>query len=164
MHQEVEIAAGAKLAAWAARHVNEAGLALIKEFEGLHLRAYQCPGHVWTVGYGHTRTTRPGMTVTLAEAERLLKEDVNSAERAVSRLVNVPLTDNQFSALVCFVFNVGIGNFERSSLLKLLNRGWYEQVPAQFARWTRAGGEILGGLARRRAAEARLWNKPEEEV
>jgi lysozyme len=74
-------------------------------------------------------------------------------------LVTVPLSDNQFSALVCFAFNVGVGNFESSTLLRLLNRGWYEQVPAQLMRWNRANGEVFGGLSRRRAAEARLWNK-----
>ena len=80
-------------------------------------------------------------------------------ERAVQRLVTVSLNDNQFSALVSFTYNVGISNFERSTLLTLLNRGWYEQVPAQLMRWDRAAnGEALGGLARRRAAEARLWN------
>ena len=107
----------------------------------------------------HTRTVRSGMVVTQAQADQLLDEDLQLYERAVSRLVSVPLNDNQFSALVCFAFNVGIGNFESSTLLKLLNRGWYEQVPAQLMRWNRANGEVFGGLARRRAAEARLWSR-----
>ncbi|MDE2029608.1 MAG: lysozyme [Alphaproteobacteria bacterium] len=141
------------------RRIDQAGIDLIKEFEGLHLTPYLCPGKIWTIGYGHTRTVRAGMHITEMQAETLLDEDLRLYERAVMRLVAVPLTDNQFSALVCFVFNVGIANFESSTLLKLLNRGWYEQVPAQLMRWNRANGEVWGGLARRRAAEGRLWNK-----
>jgi lysozyme len=80
------------------------------------------------------------MQITPGQADQLLQEDLRLFERVVSRLVVVPLSDNQFSALVCFVFNVGTGNFESSTLLKLLNRGWYEQVPAQLMRWNRANG------------------------
>ncbi len=141
------------------RRVNQDGIDLIKQFEGLHLTAYLCPSRIWTVGYGHTRTTRAGMTISQEQAEMLLSEDLQIFERAVVRLVRVPLSDNQFSALACFAFNVGTGNLECSTLLKLLNRGWYEQVPAQLMRWTRANGEVFGGLARRRAAEGRLWNR-----
>lgn len=124
------------------------------------------PGNDWRIwlilagrGWGNTRTVRAGMRITPAEAEQLLDEDLRLFERAVTRLAAVPLSDNQFSALVCFTFNVGIANLESSTLLKLLNRGWYEQVPAQLMRWNRANGEVFGGLARRRAAEARLWNR-----
>lgn len=154
------VALAALLALVPQRRVNAAGLALIKDYEGLHLKPYLCPAKIWTIGYGHTRTVRAGMVITSAQAEALLEEDVQLAERAVARLVQVPLNDNQFAALVSFVFNVGTANFENSTLLKLLNRGWYEQVPAQLTRWNRAGNEVLGGLARRRAAEARLWNTP----
>jgi lysozyme len=143
-----------------ARRTNTAGIALIKDYEGLHLTPYLCPAKVWTIGYGHSRTVRSGMKITPEQADQLLDDDLRLVERAVQRLVTVPLNDNQFSALVSFAFNVGITNFENSTLLALLNRGWYEQVPAQLTRWDRAGGEPLGGLARRRAAEARLWNMP----
>ncbi len=141
------------------RRINRDGIDLIKAFEGLHLTPYLCPAKIWTIGYGHTRTVFEGQKITREEAERLLEEDLRLFERAVSRVVRVPLSDNQFSALVCFAFNVGAGNLEASTLLKLLNRGWYEQVPAQLMRWNRANGEVFGGLARRRAAEARLWNR-----
>jgi lysozyme len=141
------------------RRVNQDGVALIKEFEGLHLTPYLCPGRIWTIGYGHTRTVRAGMQITPEQADQLLEEDLSLFERAISRLVTVPLSDNQFSALVCFAFNVGTGNLESSTLLRLLNRGWYEQVPAQLMRWNRANGEAFGGLARRRAAEGRLSNR-----
>src|ERR1700722_5665933 len=142
------------------RRTNAAGIALIKNYEGLHLTPYLCPAKVWTIGYGHSRTVRAGMKITPDQADQLLDDDLRLAERAVQRLVTVPLNDNQFSALVSFAYNVGIANFESSPLLALLNRGWYEQVPAQLTRWDRGGGEPLGGLARRRAAEARLWNMP----
>lgn len=145
-----------------ARRTNKAGIDLIKSFEGLKLTAYLCPGHVWSIGYGHTRTVRPGMTITPGEAEQLLLGDLDIVQKAIQRRVSVPLTDNEFAALVSFVFNVGVPAFENSSLLKLLNRGWYDQVPAQLMRWNRAKGELMGGLARRRAAEAALWNKRDE--
>lgn len=142
-----------------ARRINQDGIDLIKSFEGLFLKAYLCPAGILTIGYGHTRTVTAGMEITRAQAEQFLQEDLRIFERAVSRLVTVRLNDNQFAALVCFSFNVGVANFESSTLLKLLNRGWYEQVPAQLMRWTRANGEVLGGLSRRRAAEGVLWNK-----
>lgn len=141
------------------RRINADGLALIKEYEGLHLKPYRCPAGIWTVGYGHTRGVMDGMTITAQEAEELLQDDLRMIERAVCRLVRVKLSDNQFSALVCFAFNVGVGSFERSTLLRLLNRGWYDQVPAQLLRWNRAGGEALGGLTRRRIAEGQLWKR-----
>jgi lysozyme len=97
------------------------------------------------------------MTITADQAEQLLADDLRLYEKVVSNLVQVPLNDNQFAALVSFVFNVGQRGFETSTLLKLLNRGWYEQVPAQLTRWNRVQGEVLGGLSRRRAAEAALW-------
>lgn len=144
---------------WMVRRTSEAGMALIKEFEGLRLTAYRCPGKVWTIGYGHTRSVYTGMEITEDEAEALLREDLAVVEQALARLVRVPLDDNQHAALACFVFNVGVGSFERSTLLMLLNRGWYDQVPAQLMRWTRANGQMVGGLSRRRAAEGRLWNR-----
>jgi lysozyme len=143
-----------------ARQVNEAGIALIKEFEGLHLVPYLCPGGVWTIGYGHTRTVRAGMKITEAEADQFLTEDLRLVGAALQRLVLVPLDDNEFAALASFVFNVGSGSFQSSQLLSLLNRGWYDQVPAQFLRWNRAGGEVMGGLTRRRLAEGKLWSTP----
>jgi lysozyme len=145
---------------WLTRDVNDDGVALVKEFEGLHLTPYMCPAKVWSIGYGHTSGVRMGMNITPEEADALLQQDLKSAAFVVTRLVKVPLNENQYAALASFVFNVGEGNFEQSTLLKLLNRGWYEQVPAQLMRWNRANNEVLGGLARRRAAEGRLWNKP----
>jgi lysozyme len=141
------------------RRTNESGVDLIKQFEGLHLTPYLCPAKTWTIGYGHTRTVYAGQKITVEQADVLLDEDLLLFERAVARLVTVPLSNNQFSALVCFTFNVGAGNFEDSELLYLLNRGWYDQVPVQLLRWNRAKGEVLGGLSRRREAEGQLWKK-----
>lgn len=162
MNTAQDATAGLAAAGWLARVVNQAGLDLVKDYEGLRLKPYLCPAGHWTIGYGHTRTVRHGMSITPDEAEQLLRDDLQLAARVVQRLIQVPLNDNQFAALTSFVFNVGVGNFERSTLLRLLNRGWYEQVPAQLTRWNRANGEVLGGLARRRAAEARLWNQPDK--
>src|SRR4028119_1870405 len=89
------------------RQINQKGLALIKEFEGCQLEAYLCPAGVWTIGYGHTLSAAPGMSIDESKAEALLKEDLRKAEEAVDRLVTVPINDNQFSALVSFVFNIG---------------------------------------------------------
>lgn len=140
------------------RGINEAGRALIRRHEGLRLEAYLCPAGLMTIGYGHTRGVSAGDRITSDTAEALLAEDLRVFERGVATLVQVPLSDNQFSALVAFAFNVGLQAFARSRLLALLNRGWYEQVPAQLQRWTKAGGRELPGLVRRRRDEARLWN------
>lgn len=144
------------------RMINESGLSLLRNYEGYAEKAYKCPAGIWTVGYGHTMGTLQTTVCNRSQAEQWLLEDVSHASSVVERNVVVKLTDNQFSALVCFVFNVGSGNFTSSTLLKLLNRGWYEQVPAQLARWNKAGGKVLNGLTQRRAAEAQLWKKEED--
>jgi len=142
------------------RNINEEGLNLIKEFEGLKLVVYRCSANKKTVGYGHLTSKDVGQEITLEQAEAFLLDDVQDAQRAVSGLVQVPLNDNEYSALVCFVFNVGQRHFQESTLLKLLNKGFYETVPAQLMRWNKVNGEPMGGLSRRRAAEAKLWTKP----
>lgn len=143
------------------RHINEKGLALVKKFEGCELEAYLCPANVWTIGYGHTRSVAMGQIISEAEAEVLLREDLRDAEEAVNRLVQVPINDNQFSALVSFVFNVGRTAFEESTLLRLLNfYNGFEEVAAQFLRWNKAGDEELPGLTRRRHAERTLFLEP----
>ena len=139
------------------RRVTLAGLALIKEHEGLHLKPFLSFSRVWVIGYGHTRTVRAGMMITPGEADVLLDSDLGIVSRAVSRLVKVPLTDAQFDVLCSFTFQAGISNFETSTLLRNLNRGWYEQVPAAASRWVYAGDKVLPHLVRRRAAEGRMW-------
>ena len=146
------------------RKVNAATLAHIKASEGLRLHAYPDPGSrngdPWTIGYGSTSGVRKGMTITPAEAEARLVKDLATAENAVSRLVKVPLNDNQFGALVSFVFNIGQGAFESSTLLRKLNAGDYAAVPDQLMRWVNNDGKPMEGLKRRRAEEGKLWNTP----
>jgi lysozyme len=147
---------------------SENGIELVKAFEGLHkvksdgnVRSYRCPAGRWTIGYGHTHGVRSGETITPEEAEDLLRKDLQDCEAAVERLVKVDLTQNQFDALVSFVFNLGQGNFGSSTLLRKLNRGDCEGAAAEFVRWNKARVEgqlkALPGLTRRRTAEAALF-------
>lgn len=139
----------------------------VKRWEGLRLEAYPDPGSKdgtpWTIGYGHTSdsfmTVRKGMRISEAEAEAALIHDLSEAEAIVRRYVQVPLTDGQRGALISFVFNVGEGNFRKSTLLKRLNAGDYEAVPAQLAKWVYNDGSKMPGLVNRRAAEIGLWSR-----
>lgn len=140
-------------------NTSDKGLALIKQFEGLRLDAYQCSAAVWSIGYGHTRGVMPGDQVTEHEAEDLLRQDVMETERSVLRLVTVGLIQSQFDALVSFTFNLGAGALHRSTLLKKLNTGDYHAAAAEFPRWVYAGGERLPGLVRRRLAEKALFEQ-----
>lgn len=139
------------------RQINAEGLALIKQWEGLEIRAYTCPAGVWTIGYGHTRTAKEGMVITEQEAERLLRQDLSLFEAEVSRAVNAELSDNQFAALVSWAFNVGASAMRRSTLIRKLNQGDYVSVPSELARWNKVGNRVEPGLSNRRAAEAGLW-------
>lgn len=140
-----------------ARRINAAGLALVRGCEGLRLEAYQDGAGVWTIGYGHTQDVRPGDAIGAERAGQLLEVDLMAAEAAVSRLVKVPLTDDQFAAMVSFVFNEGEGAFAQSTLLRKLNEGGYGLVPVCLKSWIFAGGKVEPGLVKRRAAEAALW-------
>ncbi len=138
--------------------INDAGLNLIKQSEGLELEAYVCPAGVLTIGYGTTKDVYAGQRITQAEAEAFLRRDVERFEQAVRELVKVPLTSNQFSALVSFVYNVGEGAFADSTLLKKLNERDYQGAAEQFLRWVKGdGGESLPGLVTRREAERKLF-------
>lgn len=140
------------------RTINAAGTALVRAYEGLRLDAYQDTSGVWTIGYGHTRGVKSGDCISTAQAEQFLDVDLAEAERAVAELVRVPLTDNQFSTLVSFVFNTGEGAFAKSTLLRKLNEGGYGLVPACLKSWIFDDGRVLPGLVRRRAAEVALWS------
>lgn len=146
---------------------NQAGVDLIKKYEGLELEAYLCPANVWTIGYGHTGPdVHPGMEVTESEAEHLLRQDLNKFERAVERLVMVPMNPNEFAALVSLTYNIGEGNFSKSSCLRYLNQGNRQEAANRIELWNKArvGGEltVLEGLVRRRAAEKALFLDPVE--
>lgn len=138
---------------------NQAGINLIKSFEGLRAKAYRCPANVLTIGYGHTAGVREGQTITAEEAEAMLRRDIARFESCVENAVSVALNLNQFSALVSFAFNVGCGALKNSTLLKKLNSGDYIGAASQFNRWINAGGKPLNGLVRRRKAEQTLFLK-----
>jgi lysozyme len=133
------------------------GIELIKAWEGWRSNAYLCPAHKWTIGYGHTRTAKPGMAITIADGEKLLKEDLKVYENAVNQLVKVPLGQYQFDALVSFTYNVGRGALSQSTLLRILNQGNYTEAAKQFSRWVYGGGIKLPGLIKRRDAEQKLF-------
>ena len=137
--------------------INDEGVSLIRQWEGVRLEAYRDLGGVWTVGYGHTATAREGMTITEAEAERLLRADLEGFQNAVNDAVRVELTPGQFAALVSWTYNIGVTAMRRSTLIKRLNAGDYEAVPAELAKWNKVDGRRVAGLANRRAAEAGLW-------
>ena len=127
------------------------GLGLIKKFEGLRLTAYKCSANVDTIGYGHTGSdVYPGLKITEEEAQRLLEEDTISAQQCVSSFVTVKINQNEFDALVSFVFNVGSTAFINSTLLKLLNQKSSRiVVAAEFSRWVKAGSDVpVPGLVR----------------
>jgi lysozyme len=136
------------------------GLALIEEFEGCVLHAYPDPGsggEPYTIGYGHTRGVQPGDTCTRQQAADWLRQDVGEAEDAVNGLVQAPLEQHQFDALVSFTYNLGRGALASSTLLRLLNVGQYDQAGPQFNRWVNGPNGPMPGLIRRRAAERALF-------
>lgn len=138
---------------------NKAGLEILKASEGCKLEAYLDTGRVPTIGFGHTKGVRLGQVITQAEADAFLAEDVHWAEEAVHKLVKVPLTENQFSALVSLVFNIGLGQFAKSTMLRLLNAKEFTAAAEQFLRWTHDNGKELSGLVKRRKAERLLFLK-----
>ncbi|MEM9450399.1 MAG: lysozyme [Cyanobacteria bacterium P01_E01_bin.6] len=139
------------------RKINDAGKDLVKRFEGLRLKSYLCPANVWTVGYGSTDGITKGMRITESEADSILDKDLIRFEKAVTELVKVELSGNEFAALVSLAFNIGIGAFKRSTLLKLLNKNKRAIAAEEFDRWVWGGGKILPGLVERRAAEKALF-------
>lgn len=129
------------------------GYKLIKHYEGLRLKAYQCAAGVWTIGYGHTAKVKKSDTITEYEADRLLQEDVKESYNVVNSVVKVPMTQGQFDAMTSFVFNLGSGAFKASTLLKKVNREDYVGASQEFSRWVFAGNKKLPGLVKRREAE-----------
>jgi lysozyme len=166
------------------RDINQAGLNLIKSFEGcpdgdpstVNLDAYLDPVGIWTIGWGHAivvggkflrgsanrataRALYPG-GITPDQAEQLLRGDVLDKCRDVEAMVKVPVNDNQYAALVSFAFNVGPANLKNSTLLRRVNEGNFAAAALEFAKWNKSAGKVLAGLTRRRAAEAALFQTP----
>lgn len=138
---------------------SQKGIDLIKSFEGLKLKTYKCPAGVWTIGYGTTKGVTPGMEITQKQAEEFLKRDLRYFELWVDKLIDVPLSQPQFDALVSFTYNLGEGALKGSTLRKFLNQGRYDLVPDQFLRWNKANKKVLPGLTRRREAEAKMFKE-----
>jgi lysozyme len=166
------------------RDINQAGLDLIKRFEGIpdgdpsttNIDPYIDPIGIWTIGWGHAirvgndflrgaanraraRALYPG-GITLEQAEKLLRGDVLDKCRDVEAMIKVPLTDNQYAALVSFAFNLGPANLKQSTLLRLVNQGDFASAANEFGKWNKAGGKVLKGLTLRREAEATLFRTP----
>jgi len=143
--------------------MNARGLRLTKAFEGYSKKPYRCPANVWTIGHGATRgldgkrINGTHKHITPTEGESLLRRDLATAERAVRRLGGPYLNRNQFSACVSFVYNLGSGSFNGSTLRKMLLRGDLDEAAGQFQRWFFARGRKLPGLLRRRLAERDLF-------
>ena len=133
------------------------GIALIKEFEGLRLKAYKCPGGVWTIGYGHTAGVKPGMVITEDQAEEYLRADLIAFEKYLNGH-ELAINQNQFDALVSFIYNVGTGSFSSSSLLRKVRVNPQDNsIMDEFLRWVYSKGRVLPGLQRRRLAEMKLY-------
>tara|TARA_B100001287_G_C22540179_1_gene461744 strand:- start:451 stop:894 length:444 start_codon:yes stop_codon:yes gene_type:complete len=137
--------------------ISKEGIALIKKFEGIELEAYQDSVGVWTIGYGHTKGVKEGDNISLKKAEQMLEEELVEYEGYINNMVELGLEQNQFDALVAWVYNLGPTNLRQSTLLKVLNQGLFNEVPYEIKRWNKAGGEVLNGLVRRREAEALLF-------
>lgn len=148
---------------------NQAGLDLIKRWEAFRADWYQDSVNVWTIGYGITEKHTPGVSretlpgpITQAKATRLLKRElIRAYEPAVERLIDVPLTANQFAALVSFCYNVGATNLKRSTLRRKLRRQDYQGAAREFNKWVYADGQKLRGLVQRRADERELFSTPD---
>ena len=138
--------------------ISKEGISLLKKFEGCKLEAYLDAVDVPTIAYGRTKEVQMGDTCTQQQAEDWLEEELVEYEGYVEKAVTVPLEQNQFDALVSWTYNLGPTNLKSSTLLKVLNAGYYEQVPDQIRRWNKAGGKELEGLTRRRTAEADLFS------
>lgn len=137
------------------------GLAILKEFEGLRLKEYIDAGGYLSIGYGHLLQNGERFEdgITKEKAEELLQQDVQDAEFVVDGMITVPLNQNQFDALVSFAYNIGGDQFAKSTLVRLLNDGEYNEVPHQLSRWNKSNGKVIKALVRRRRKEGELFRE-----
>lgn len=145
-------------------HVSPSGVDLICNFEGLRLKAYDDGVGVWTIGYGTTKypngiRVKKGDTCTLEQAKAYMQNDLKAFEQTVNNTVKVPVSQNQFDALVSLAYNIGSTAFKNSTLVRQLNEGNYKAAANQFNVWVNAGGKRMQGLVNRRAAERTLFLK-----
>jgi len=144
--------------------INDAGLEIIKSCEGCKLTAYPDPGtgaDPWTIGFGHTGPdVKEGQTITQEQADDFLRQDLSETEKYVNNAIKVPLNENEFSALVSLVYNIGIGNFEKSLLLRCINTHHRDDAAKQFLVWSKSKGTVVPGLLSRREKEQSLFTMP----
>lgn len=146
--------------------INSATINLIKEFEGCKLTAYRCPAGVWTIGYGTTAAAsieiepKEGMKITETEAEKYLKLAIEKFAAAIKPTITQPINENEFGAFVSLAYNIGTGAFKKSSALRHFNAGDKAKAADAILMWNKAGGKVLAGLTRRRAAERALFLTP----
>jgi lysozyme len=140
--------------------LSQTGKALIQSFESCKLYAYQDERGIWTIGWGHTTGVVPYLTCTPQDADGWFDQDTQNVINAVNNSVKVPLTQNQFDALVSFTYNVGVGSEAHSTLLQLLNAGNFQGAADQFLLWNHVNGQVDAGLTRRREAEQALFLEP----
>ena len=140
---------------------SDLGIDLIKEFEGFRNKAYQCSAGVWTIGYGTTVVNgvpvKKGDTCTVEEAEEYLATDIDNFLTSIEDSIIIELSQNQIDAIGCFTYNVGVGAFKKSTLLKKINASDFDGAANEFLKWNKAGGQVLAGLTRRREAERKLF-------
>jgi GH24 family phage-related lysozyme (muramidase) len=141
------------------RKMNAAGMRILKECEGLYLNSYKCPAGVWTIGYGCTKGIRPGMTISEAEAEEMLRKELTEFEKGVERILShIPLNENQFSALVSLTYNCGMEPItEGMTIRRKLEARDYRGAAEGFLLWNKGGGRVLPGLVKRREMERKLF-------
>lgn len=137
--------------------ISQQGIDLIKHFEGCRLTAYQDSVGVWTIGYGSTMGVHKGQTITQEEAEARLLTDLEPVYKCLYDKIFVLLDQYQYDALCSWIFNLGCGNFMSSTLRRLINEGDFIAAQREFGRWIHAGGQVLPGLVKRRAAEAAMF-------
>lgn len=138
--------------------ISEAGVKLICKWEEFRTYAYVCPAGLWTIGYGHTGGVKPTDKIDIAQGEAYLRKDLEIVERCLNSLA-IKLNQNQYDALCSLIFNIGTGNFLRSTMLKYLQAKQYDKASAEFLKWRKANGKVLKGLEARRKDEQELFNK-----
>lgn len=138
--------------------INQTGIGLIKQFEGLRLKKYRCLAGYYTIGYGHVLLPNENLeAIDLIKAENLLQDDLDNLIVKITPKIQTKLNSNQFSALISFAYNVGIGSFQQSTLLRKVNTGIHLEVPQEFLKWIHINGTPNRGLLRRRCYEAALY-------
>ena len=149
-------------------HISQEGITLIKHYEGSpkhkdgNAVSYRCAANKATIGYGSLKLidgspVQDSMSISMQEAEELLAHELKEYEGYINSMVNVPLKQNEFDALVSWVFNLGPSNLKSSTMLKVLNAGKYQEVPEQIKRWNKVNGKVNEGLVKRRKSEALLF-------